>query len=283
MSDMNRRDDSRLVMLITGASRGIGAETARQLSKQAGTRIAVNYREKQRRADRVVADIVSAGGEAMAVQADLTSPDEVTRMLATIKAAWGRIDRLILNASGGMERDVDPGYALRLNRDAQVSLVINAADLMPAGSRVVFVTSHQAHFHGDQPTISAYEPVAQSKRAGEDALRAKIPELARRSIDLVIVSGDMIEGTTTVMLLERAVPGIVNARRDQIGRIPTVEDFAAAVTSATLVPHPTGHTIYVGGSDYLKEGCRDRLVSSHDPGGSGATGDPDPPGSSRGG
>jgi 3-oxoacyl-[acyl-carrier protein] reductase len=252
MSDMNGPDGSGLVVLITGASRGIGAETARQLSKQAGARIAVNYREKRRRADRVVTDIVSAGGKAMAVQADLTRPDEVARMLATIKATWGRVDRLILNASGGMERDADPGYALRLNRDAQVGLVTSAADLMPAGSRVVFVTSHQAHFRDERPAISAYEPVALSKRAGEDALRARIPELARRSIDLVIVSGDMIEGTTTVMLLERAVPGIVDARRDQVGDIPTVEEFAAAVTSATLAAHPSGQTIYVGGGDYLE-------------------------------
>ena len=249
MSDVDGRGDSGLVVLITGASRGIGAQTARQLSTQAGARIAVNYREKQRRADRVVADIVSSGGEAMAVRADLTKPDEVSQMLATIKAEWGRIDRLILNASGGMERDADAGYALRLNRDAQVNLVTSAVELMPAGSRIVFVTSHQAHFHGDhgdQPTISAYEPVALSKRAGEDALRAKIGELTQRSIDLVVVSGDMIEGTTTVMLLERAVPGIVDARREQVGEIPTVEEFAAAVTSAALVPHPTGHTIYVG-------------------------------------
>jgi NAD(P)-dependent dehydrogenase (short-subunit alcohol dehydrogenase family) len=252
MSDTDKRDAAGLVVLITGGSRGIGAETARRLGKEAGARIAVNYREKQRRADRVVTDIVSAGGQAMTVQADLTRPDEVSGMLAAVSSAWGRIDRLILNASGGMERDADPGYALRLNRDAQVGLVSAAADLMPAGSRVVFVTSHQAHFHGQQSTVSAYEPVAQSKRAGEAALRAMIPELARRSIDLVIVSGDMIEGTTTVMLLERAVPGIVEARRDQVGDIPTIGEFAAAVTSAALAPHRTGHTIYVGGSDYLE-------------------------------
>jgi 3-oxoacyl-[acyl-carrier protein] reductase len=254
MSEVNRRVGPGLVVLITGASRGIGAETARQLSKRADARIAINYREKRRRADRVVAEIVNAGGHALAVQADLTKPTEVSEMLATIKTAWGQIDRLILNASGGMERDADRGYALRLNRDAQVDLVNSAAKLMAPGARVVFVTSHQAHFHGNQPTISAYEPVALSKRAGEDALRAMIPDLARRSIDLVVVSGDMIEGTATVMLLERAVPGIVDARRGQAGDIPTVEEFAAAVTSAALTPHPTGHTIYVGGSDYLEPG-----------------------------
>ena len=79
MSDVDGRGDSGLVVLITGASRGIGAQTARQLSTQAGARIAVNYREKQRRADRVVADIVSSGGEAMAVRADLTNPMKSAR------------------------------------------------------------------------------------------------------------------------------------------------------------------------------------------------------------
>jgi hypothetical protein len=103
-----------------------------------------------------------------------------------------------------------------------------------------------ASHHRDRPAISVYEPVTLSKRAGEYALRAMVPELTERSVDLIVVSGDMIEGTTTVMLLERAVPGIVDARREQIGDIPTVEEFAAAVTSAALIPYPTGHTIYVG-------------------------------------
>ncbi len=239
------------VILITGASRGIGAATARLLSRQAGARIVVNYREKRRRADAVVADITAGGGEALAAQANVTDAAEVGRMLALIKTTYGRIDVLILNASGGMERDADPGYALRLNRDAQLSLAAGAADLMPAGGRIVFVTSHQAHFHGQQPGIGAYEPVARSKRAGEDALRAKIPDLSGRGIDLVVVSGDMIEGTTTVMLLDRAQPGVVSARRAQAGSIPTIEEFAAAVAGAATTRHPSGHTIYVGGDDYL--------------------------------
>jgi 3-oxoacyl-[acyl-carrier protein] reductase len=248
---MHGQDGSALVALITGASRGIGAETARMLSKQTGAQLIVNYREKRRRAEQVVADITGAGGQALAMQADLTNCDEVAKMLAAIAATCGRIDILILNASGGMERGADPGYALRINRDAQLNLIASAADLMPSGSRIVFVTSHQAHFHGRRPTLTAYEPVAQSKRAGEDALRAKIPDLAERGIDVVIVSGDMIEGTTTVMLLDRAYPGALDARRDQAGRVPTIPDFAAAITAAAITQHPTGHTIYVGGRDYL--------------------------------
>jgi NAD(P)-dependent dehydrogenase (short-subunit alcohol dehydrogenase family) len=256
MQEANTGDvkNSGPVVLITGASRGIGAETARLLSRRAGARIIVNYREKRRRADGVVAGITDAGGTALALRADLTRPDEVDSMLAAAKTAWGCIDVLILNASGGMERDADPGYALRLNRDAQLGLVDAAAGLMPPGARIVFVTSHQAHFHGQRPVIGAYEPVARSKRAGEDALRARIPELSGRGIDLTVVSGDMIEGTTTVMLLDRAQPGLVSARRAQVGRIPTIEEFAVAVASAAAGDHPTGHTIYVGGPNYLAAG-----------------------------
>jgi 3-oxoacyl-[acyl-carrier protein] reductase len=196
-----------------------------------------------------VAAIEAGGGQALALQADLTNSGATGEMMGKIKATYGRIDVLILNASGGMERDVDPGYALRLNRDAQLSLVDRAMDLMRPGSRIVFVTSHQAHFHGSLQVIDAYEPVARSKRAGEDALRARIPELTARGIDLVVVSGDMIEGTITVVLLERASPGIVDARRSQVGQIPTVKEFASAVASAATAAHPTGHTVYVGGHD----------------------------------
>ena len=109
---MNELDGSALVALITGASRGIGAETARMLSKQTGAQIIINYREKRRRADQVVADITGNGGQALAVQADLTNSDEVAKMLPTIRAARGRIDILILNASGGLEREPIPDSSI---------------------------------------------------------------------------------------------------------------------------------------------------------------------------
>jgi hypothetical protein len=122
---------------------------------------------------------------------------------------------------------------------------------MPRGSRVVFVTSHLAHFHGSRPGVVAYEAVARSKRAGEDALRARMPWLAGRGISLVVISGDMIEGTITVTLLNRMQPGLIEARLEQAGAIPTVEEFAAEVAAATTASVATGHTFYVGSTDYL--------------------------------
>ncbi|MFE0021180.1 SDR family oxidoreductase [Amycolatopsis sp. NPDC059021] len=238
------------VALVTGASRGIGAHTACLLGRR-GARVVVNYRHKTRRAGRVVDAITAEGGTAIAIGADLTDPAAVHTLFARIRSDHGRLDLMILNASGGMERDADPGYAVRLNRDAQLHVLDCALPLLLPCSRVVFVTSHEAHFRGHEPPPDQYAPVARSKRAGEDALRARIPELAERDVGLVVVSGDMIEGTATAMLLDRARPGTVEARRREAGRLPTVAEFAAEILTAATAPLPSGHTVYVGGSDYL--------------------------------
>ncbi|MER1998065.1 MAG: SDR family oxidoreductase [Arthrobacter sp.] len=236
--------------IVTGSSRGIGAEVAKLLAGE-GAGVVVNYRQKAPRANKVVAAIEAAGGRAVAVGADLTSPEGPAALVDAALDSFGSLDVLVLNASGGMETGVEENYALKLNRDAQVNMLSAAAAQMKPGSRVVFVTSHQAHFINTVPTMPEYEPVARSKRAGEDALRARIPELEEKGISLVVVSGDMIEGTVTATLLDRANPGAIEARREEAGRLYSVEEFAAEVARMALADVPTGHTEYVGGADYL--------------------------------
>lgn len=231
--------------LVTGSSRGIGADTVAYFA-EAGARVVVNYRNKEKRALQLVEKIEGAGGTAIAVGADLTDPASVAAMFETVREAWGGLDILVLNASGGMESGMGEDYAMRLNRDAQVNLLTSALPLLAAGSRVVFVTSHQAHFIRTVPTMPEYEPVALSKRAGEDALRAMIPELEGLGIEFVVVSGDMIEGTITATLLERANPGAISARKEAAGRLYNVSEFAAEVARAAVEPVPDDHTRYIG-------------------------------------
>ncbi|CAN5496363.1 SDR family oxidoreductase [soil metagenome] len=231
--------------LVTGSSRGIGADTAARLAA-AGAKVAINYRNKEARALKVVAAIEADGGEAIALGGDLTDPDAVAGIFATVEKAWGGLDLLVLNASGGMESGMDEGYAMKLNRDAQVNVLDAALPLMASGSRVVFVTSHQAHFVATAETMPSYLPVALSKRAGEDALRARADELAEKGIGFVVVSGDMIEGTITATLLERANPGAIESRREEAGRLYSVNEFAAEVAQAAVDPIPENHTRYVG-------------------------------------
>ncbi len=231
--------------LITGSSRGIGAKTAEYLA-DAGASVVINYRNKEARAQKLVKSIEASGGTAIAVGADLTDPVGVARMVGSIKERWGGLDLLILNASGGMEAEMGEDYAMKLNRDAQVGLLMSALPLMERGARVVFVTSHQAHFIREFETMPEYVPVALSKRAGEDALRGMNDQMKSLGIDFVVVSGDMIEGTVTATLLNRANPGVIDQRKEQVGKLYNVDEFAAEVALAAVEDIPDDHTRLVG-------------------------------------
>lgn len=238
------------VVLITGASRGVGAQIATQLADSAH-HVVVNYREKAKRADAVVDAVRAAGGNASAVRADVTEEQAVATMLEDIDDRFGNLDVLVLNASGGLEPGADPGYPMRLNRDAQVRLAQLALSLMRAGGRIVFVTSHLAHFYGHKPVPDEYLPIATSKQAGEKALRDMLPTFEAAGLTLVVVSGDMIEGSTMVRLFERRDFQAVQARRRAGDGLPTAAEFADAIVRATHEPHRNGDTVYVGGPDYL--------------------------------
>ncbi|GAA0961425.1 SDR family oxidoreductase [Frigoribacterium faeni] len=231
--------------LVTGSSRGIGADTVRYLA-EAGAKVVVNYRNKEKRALQLVDRIQQAGGEAIAIGADLTDVESVAAMFSTVEDRFGGLDVLVMNASGGMESGMADDYALKLNRDAQVDLLTAALPLLAPGSRVVFVTSHQAHFIHTTETMPEYLPVALSKRAGEDALRAMLPQLEAAGVEFVVVSGDMIEGTITATLLERSNPGAISSRKESAGKLYNVAEFAAEVASAAVDPIPADHTRYVG-------------------------------------
>lgn len=237
--------------LVTGSSRGIGADTVTMLAA-AGAEVVVNFRNKEKRALQLVEKIEAAGGSAIAVGADLTDADSVAALFATIAEKLGGLDILVMNASGGMESGMAADYAMQLNRDAQLHLLKTALPILAPGARVVFVTSHQAHFINTVETMPEYEPVARSKRAGEDALRAMIPTLAESGIEFVVVSGDMIEGTITATLLERANPGAIGARKEAAGRLYNVNEFATEVALAAVEPVPENNTRYVGDvSDFV--------------------------------
>lgn len=94
---MDRPLDSS-VALVTGSSRGIGAATARELASRGAT-VVVNYRTSAEEANNVVADIKEAGGNATAIQADVTDTDAVESMILDIKDRCGGVDVLVNNAN----------------------------------------------------------------------------------------------------------------------------------------------------------------------------------------
>ncbi len=88
--------------IVTGASRGIGREIALHLANE-GAKVAVNYSGSKDKADEVVEIIKNAGGEAFAIQADVSNPDSVKNMIDETIATFGSIDILVNNA--GITRD----------------------------------------------------------------------------------------------------------------------------------------------------------------------------------
>ena len=85
------------VMLITGASRGIGAATAR-LAAARGYALCLNYRQQREVAEALAAELVAAGGQAIAVQADVAEEQQVIQLFAEIDRQFGRLDVLVNNA-----------------------------------------------------------------------------------------------------------------------------------------------------------------------------------------
>jgi 3-oxoacyl-[acyl-carrier protein] reductase len=90
------------VAIVTGASRGIGRAIAIQLASQ-GAKVVVNYASSSAAADEVVAEITAAGGEAIALQADVSQENQVDTLVKTTLEKFQRVDILVNNA--GITRD----------------------------------------------------------------------------------------------------------------------------------------------------------------------------------
>jgi acetoacetyl-CoA reductase len=90
------------VAIVTGSSRGIGRAVARELA-HVGAKVVINYSQAKDMADGIVEEIKKAGGEAVAVQADVSKFEECQRLVEEAVKAFGQVDVLINNA--GINRD----------------------------------------------------------------------------------------------------------------------------------------------------------------------------------
>lgn len=116
-------EDRRRTVIVTGGSRGIGAATAR-LAGRRGYRVCVNYRARADAAESVVGDILAAGSEAMAFEADTADEEAVVAMFAAVAERWGRIDALVNNAGiYGDERPVEDMSAAELRAMMDVNVI----------------------------------------------------------------------------------------------------------------------------------------------------------------
>ena len=134
-------------VLITGASRGIGASTAVLASRQ-GWRVCINYHRSPDRAQEILSQITEQGGEAFCVQADMAQEQDIVRLFDEVMERWGRLDGLVNNA-GILESQCALAEVslerlervFRVNAIGAILCCREAARRMTAGGSIVNVSS----------------------------------------------------------------------------------------------------------------------------------------------
>ena len=237
------------IILVTSASESVGAEVAQQFSG-VDTHVLVNYRSDSDRAELVAEAIRVRGGHATTICADVSDEADTAAMVDAIATRFGRLDTVVLNASGDVEPGADAGDSMRRYRDAHRRLTRLAIPLMPIGGHVVFVTNHQAHFYPDKAVPKGFAAVAAGRRASETALHSLRAELDRARIRFTVVSGSTFDGTVEEGLAQRRAAASADARHDDRAQSSAVHAVTAAVVDAAGAAHPS--SIVFVGADFPK-------------------------------
>ena len=176
------------VAIITGSSRGIGAEIARTLAA-AGAKVIINYVARQQDAEAVCAAITAAGGEALVVRADVRKPAEVRKLFDAAIERYTRVDILINNAGVLLYKkiadtsDEEFDRILSSNVKSVFYALREAATRLADGGRIVTLSSTVTRLM--LPNYGAY---AASKGAVEQLTRIFAREAGARGITANIVS-----------------------------------------------------------------------------------------------
>jgi short-subunit dehydrogenase len=193
------------VVIITGASAGIGEATARRLAGAGATVVLVARRKE--RLDGLKDEIERAGGRALAVAADVTNPADRERIVNETLAACGRIDALINNAGYGQRGPIEmvPIEAIRQNFETNLFSLIALTQLVipilrrQASGRIVNISSLAGRIA--RPLSSVYDATKHALEAISDGLRG---ELAPFGIKVVIIEPGFIATEFSSVANERA-------------------------------------------------------------------------------
>lgn len=239
------------VAVVTGASKGIGAEIAEQLAA-AGASVVVNYSSSKAGADKVVAAITKNGGKAVAVQADVSQPADVTKLFAETKKAYGKVDILVNNAGiyefSPLEAITPEHFHKQFNLNV-LGLILatqEAAKLMgPEGGSVINIASVVATL------APASTSVYSATKAAVVAInRSLAQELGPRKIRVNAVNPGLVEteGAHGAGIIESDFRKQIEAQTP-LGRIGKVGDIAPAVVFLASEDSSwvTGETLYISG------------------------------------
>ncbi len=241
------------VALVTGASKGIGAAIARQLAAD-GAAVIVNYASSEVAAQRIVDEIVQAGGQAVAVQADVSQEADVQRLFAEATAAFGRVDILVNNAGVYEFAPIEQLTAAQYHRlfDLNVlGLLLATREAVkqfgPDGGNIINIGSVAA------TAAPATGAVYSATKAAVDTITMSLAkELGPRQIRVNSVNPGMVEteGTHAQGIIGSDWASETTARTP-LGRIGRPDDIAPVVAfvASDEARWITGQLISVSGGD----------------------------------
>ena len=239
------------VAVVTGASKGIGAAIAEHLAA-AGAAVVVNYASSRAGADAVVQRIRQAGGKAVAVQADVSRPDDVRRLFAETKKAFGKLDILVNNAGVYEFAPLEAISAAHFHKQFDLNvlgLLLTTQEAVkhfgPSGGSIVNVSSVAAT--SAPPNASVYSG---TKAAVNAITRSLAQELGPRKVRVNAVNPGMVEteGLHSTGIAESELRKMIESQTP-LGRIAKPEDIAraAAFFASDDAGWITGETLLVTG------------------------------------
>ncbi len=239
------------VAVVTGASKGIGASIAKHLAAE-GAAVVVNYASSKEGADRVVAEIAGKDGRAVAVQADVSKQEDIRRLFAETKKAFGRLDVLVNNAGVYEFAPLESVTAEHFHKlfDLNVlGLLLTTQEAVKhfgsAGGSIINISSVVAT--SAPPTASVYSA---TKAAVDAVTRSLAKELGPRHIRVNAINPGMVEteGVHAAGIADSDFRRQVEAQTP-LGRIGQPEDIgpAAVFLASGESGWITGETLHIGG------------------------------------
>jgi 3-oxoacyl-[acyl-carrier protein] reductase len=239
------------VAVVTGASKGIGASIAKHLAAE-GAAVVVNYASSRSGADRVVSEITRDGGRAIAVQADLARPADITRLFSEARSAFGRLDILVNNAGVYEFQPIEDITEEHFHRQFDVNvlgLLLASKEAVKhfgaTGGSIVNVSSTASRLM--PPNTAVYT----ATKAAVDAITGVLAkELGPRGIRVNAVNPGMVEteGVHAAGIMESDFRKEVESKTP-LGRIGQPGDIAPAVVflASEDAGWVTGETLLVAG------------------------------------
>ena len=240
------------VALLTGASQGIGRETALALV-EAGAKVAAAARNEEKLA-ALVSEIVNAGGEAVAIKMDVAEPEQIKAGFKQVLEKFGRLDILINNAA--ITRD---GLALRMKQDdwdAVIRTNLTGAHLCTQLALSTMMRARAGRIINIASVVAQMGNAGQANyvaaKAGLIGLTKAIAiEIASRNITVNAVAPGFIATPMTDVLPEKVKDEL--KARIPLGRMGSPRDVAAAIVflASDEAAYITGHVLDVNGGLYL--------------------------------